>query len=64
MLNVRMATNAETGKPRGYCFVEYDDAATALSAIRNLNNREVNGRQLRVNFSNNSTLARARRARK
>ena len=59
-----MATNAETGKPRGYCFVEYDDAATALSAIRNLNNREVNGRQLRVNFSNNSTLARARRARK
>ena len=21
--NVRMAVNAETGKPRGYCFVEY-----------------------------------------
>lgn len=53
---VRMATNAETGKSRGYCFVEYEDAATALSAIRNLNNREINGRPLRVNFSNNSTL--------
>ncbi|KAH8065488.1 hypothetical protein JL720_12717 [Aureococcus anophagefferens] len=40
VLGVRMAVNAETGKPRGYCFVEYDDAATALSAIRNLNNRD------------------------
>ena len=29
-----MAINAETGKPRGFCFVEYEDAATALSAIR------------------------------
>ncbi|KAH8082106.1 hypothetical protein JL720_8632 [Aureococcus anophagefferens] len=56
VLGVRMAVNAETGKPRGYCFVEYDDAATALSAIRNLNNRDVGGRQLRVNFSNNSAL--------
>ena len=54
--NVRMAVNAETGKPRGYCFVEYEDAATALSAIRNLNGRDVGGRQLRVNFSNNSAL--------
>lgn len=55
--SVRMATHAETGRSKGYCFVEYEDAATAISAIRNLNNREVNGRHLRVNFSNNSTLA-------
>lgn len=54
--NVRMAVNAETGKPRGYCFVEYDDPATALSAIRNLNDRDVGGRCLRVNYSNNSAL--------
>ena len=54
--NVRMAVNSETGKPRGFCFVEYDDAATALSAIRNLNGRDVGGRDLRVNFSNNSAL--------
>ncbi|KAJ8601409.1 hypothetical protein CTAYLR_005038 [Chrysophaeum taylorii] len=53
---VRLATHAESGKSRGYCFVEYEDAATALSAIRNLNNREINGRPLRVNFSNNSNL--------
>ena len=56
VLGVRMAVNAETGKPRGYCFVEYDDAATALSAIRNLNNRDVGGRQLRVNSSNTRAL--------
>ena len=56
MKNVRMAVNSETGKPRGFCFVEYDDAATALSAIRNFNGRDVGGRDLRVNFSNNSAL--------
>ncbi|XP_009870986.1 PREDICTED: cleavage stimulation factor subunit 2-like, partial [Apaloderma vittatum] len=37
-----------TGKPKGYCFCEYQDQETALSAMRNLNGREFSGRALRV----------------
>ena len=31
--NVRMAVNSETGKPRGFCFVEYDDAAATGRSV-------------------------------
>jgi cleavage stimulation factor subunit 2 len=44
-------TDRETGKPKGYGFCEYADGATALSAMRNLNGYEVNGRNLRVDFA-------------
>lgn len=48
---VRLVTDRETGKPKGYGFCEYADGATALSAMRNLNGYEVNGRNLRVDFA-------------
>mmetsp|Transcript_21362 Transcript_21362/g.30595 ORF Transcript_21362/g.30595 Transcript_21362/m.30595 type:complete len:311 (-) Transcript_21362:34-966(-) len=51
-----MVNDLETGKPRGFAFVEFEDAQAALSAIRNMNEYELNGRQLRVNFSNSSHL--------
>ena len=35
---------------------EYFDANSALAAIRNLDGHEMNGRRLRVSFSNNSNL--------
>jgi len=44
----------KTGKPRGYGFCEYHDVETAKSAIRNLNDRDLNGRQLRVDFADNN----------
>ncbi|CAN0102155.1 unnamed protein product, partial [Phaeothamnion confervicola] len=56
VVNIRVVQDSETGKPKGYAFVEYEDAATSLSAIRNLNGQECNGRNLRVNFSNNSGM--------
>lgn len=43
-----MVFDRETGKPKGYGFCEYKDQETALSAMRNLNGYELNGRALRV----------------
>ena len=45
-----------TGRPKGYAFIEYADPNTALSAIRNLDGVDFNGRNLRVSYSNNSAL--------
>jgi len=51
VVSFRPVFDRETGKPKGYGFCEFRDQETALSAIRNLNNRECNGRTLRVDFS-------------
>ncbi|XP_077433310.1 cleavage stimulation factor subunit 2 isoform X1 [Vanacampus margaritifer] len=48
VVSFRLVYDRETGKPKGYGFCEYQDQETALSAMRNLNGREFNGRALRV----------------
>lgn len=56
VIGIRICTDRETGRPKGYAFIEYADAATALSAIRNLDGTDFHGRKLRVSYSNNSSL--------
>merc|ERR1719313_115007 len=53
----RLVLDKDTKVPKGFGFCEYRDAETALSAMRNLNNVEVNGRQLRVDWSENEAGA-------
>jgi cleavage stimulation factor subunit 2 len=48
-----LVIDKETGKLKGYGFCEYKDEETALSARRNLQGYEINGRQLRVDFAEN-----------
>lgn len=47
-------TNPDTGKPKGFGFADYADADSAASAVRNLNDYEVNGRKIRVDWPHNN----------
>ncbi|KAG6536006.1 hypothetical protein ZIOFF_001044 [Zingiber officinale] len=57
VVSFRLVSDRETGKPKGYGFCEYKDEETALSARRNLQGYEINGRQLRVDFAENDKNA-------
>ncbi|KAI9484264.1 MAG: RNA recognition domain-containing protein [Benjaminiella poitrasii] len=47
----RLLFDRDTGRPKGYGFCEFLDAETAASAVRNLNDYEIGGRQLRVDYA-------------
>jgi cleavage stimulation factor subunit 2 len=44
----------ESGQPKGYGILEFTDSDAAASAVRNLNSIELNGRQLRADYSNDN----------
>ena len=46
---VNLVTDRDTGRSRGFAFVEMTDAAEADRAIAGLNGREIDGRALNVN---------------
>jgi RNA recognition motif-containing protein len=50
--SVNVITDRETGRPRGFAFVEMDEAADADSAIRELDGTDMGGRSVRVNEAN------------
>ena len=47
--SVNVIMDRETGRPRGFAFVEMSDPSSAAAAIQVLNGRELDGRSLRVN---------------
>lgn len=51
VLHFRLVYDNDTGRPKGFGFAEFADTDAAASAVRNLNNYEVMGRELRVDFS-------------
>jgi cold-inducible RNA-binding protein len=46
---IKIVTDRETGRPRGFAFVEMADQASATKAMDALNGRELDGRELNVN---------------
>ena len=46
---ISVITDRETGRPRGFAFVEMADVAGADAATRGLDGQSVGGRALRVN---------------
>lgn len=51
VMSARMAMERETGRPRGFAFVEMTTEESARSAIRALDNSDFNGRTLHVAMS-------------
>jgi RNA recognition motif-containing protein len=49
VVNVHLPTDRESGRPRGFAFVEFSQPSEAAEAITRFNNREVGGRRLNVN---------------
>jgi RNA recognition motif-containing protein len=47
--DVFLPTDRETGRPRGFAFVEYENEADAAKAIERFNGYQLGGRALRVN---------------
>jgi len=49
--SVRVITDRDTGRSKGFGFVEMPDKTQAEAAIAEINGKEVDGRTLRVNES-------------
>ncbi|KAI0561475.1 RNA recognition motif containing protein [Gracilaria domingensis] len=60
VVNFRLMHDNETGRAKGYGFCEYEDKETAMSARRNLNGTMLNGRPLRVDFTDSDKQIAAR----
>ncbi|KAL3912390.1 MAG: hypothetical protein SGPRY_008351 [Prymnesium sp.] len=53
--NLRLVVDRDSGKRKGFGFVEFTDQESALSAVRNLNETDFHGRPLRVNIAEQDT---------
>lgn len=47
--SAKVITDRETGRSRGFGFVEYENDADADAAVEKLNNTDLGGRQITVN---------------
>ena len=53
VVDAKVPTDRETGRPRGFAFVEFADDDAATKSISLLNGKDLKGRPLRVNEAEN-----------
>jgi cold-inducible RNA-binding protein len=51
VVSIHFPTDRVTGQPRGFAFVEFANDGEAAEAIRLFNERELDGRRLRINMA-------------
>lgn len=54
LTGARVIFDKESGRSRGFGFVEFDDAARAEAAVSRMNGVELGGRELRVRAASDS----------
>jgi nucleolin len=57
VVSVRIATDRETGRPRGFGHVEFSSVEEAAKAVAELNGSDVNGREIRVDNSGGASFS-------
>jgi RNA recognition motif-containing protein len=55
VISAKVITDRETGRSRGFGFVEMQNEAEGQAAIRGLDNKEVEGRQMSVSVAREKT---------
>jgi len=50
--SVKIIQDRETGRSKGFGFIEFADPSCIDNAIRNMDGQDMNGRPLRVNAAN------------
>ena len=53
VVDAKVPTDRETGRPRGFAFVEFEDDEAAAKSITLMNGKDLKGRALRVNEADN-----------
>jgi RNA recognition motif-containing protein len=59
-INIRVQKDRETGRSRGFGFIEFPTKDTCLEALNQFNGREIAGRRIRLSETTNSGVSEAR----
>lgn len=54
VVKFRLMSNPDTGKSKGFGFADFADVDAAATAVRNLNDYEIDGRKIRVDWPHNN----------